>query len=199
MAVVKGAHPGLRKLAEPLPGVVLLGGPRFEDERGSFQRCFCREELAALGVDPEVAQINLSRTWRRGTFRGLHYQLPPACETKIVRCLSGRLFDVVLDLRPETFGQTYAVELTAEEGRALVVPPGCAHGFLTLTDDVLVLYVTSAPYDPFRERGIRYDDPHFRIPLPFTPEIVSHRDRSHPDFDPSWHLQAEEPFPCVSC
>ncbi len=194
MEAVKGAHPRLRVLSEPLPGLFLLASQSFEDERGRFARCFCREDLAEAGIDIAVVQANLSRSWRRGTFRGLHYQLPPVAETKIIHCVQGRIHDVVLDLRPGTFGRCFSVELSADNGRALVVPPGCAHGFLTLTDDVLILYFTSAPYDPFRERGIRYDDPNFLIPLPFAPEVISHRDRTHPDFDPAWHLEGK---PCA--
>ena len=183
---------GLELLDDPLPGVFLFRLRPRRDERGFFARCFCRHELAALGVEADVRQANLSHSRRRGTLRGLHYQLPPSAETKIVRCLRGRIHDVVVDLRPDspTFRRSFAAELGEEDGRAMVVPPGCAHGFLTLTDDVLVLYFVSAPYDPARERGLRWDDPAFAIPWPFPPKVVSERDRSHPDFDPAWHLAA---------
>ncbi len=183
---------GLRLLTEPLPGVLLVASEPRRDERGFFARCFCRQELAARGVDPGVAQANLSHSRRRGTLRGLHYQLPPSAETKIVRCLRGRIHDVVLDLREGSpgFGRHCAFELGEGDGRAVVVPPGCAHGFLTLTDDVLVLYFVSAAYDPERERGIRWNDPAFAVAWPFPPAVISERDRDHPDFDPVWHLAA---------
>ncbi len=189
--IVTGAG-GMKLLDHPLPGVFLVETEPRRDERGFFARCFCRRELARLGIDGEMSQANLSHSRLRGTLRGLHYQLPPAAETKIVRCLRGRIHDLVLDLRRDspTFGRHFAAELGGEDGRAMVVPPGCAHGFLTLTDDVLVLYFVSAPYDPERERGVRWDDPAFAIPWPFPPVIVSERDRGHPDFDPSWHLAA---------
>ncbi len=181
-----------RRLAEPLPGVVLLEAAVRRDDRGFFGRCFCRSELAALGIPETVSQANLSRSLSRGTLRGLHYQLPPSAETKLVRCLRGCIHDVVLDLRPElpTFGRHVSFELDGEAGRMLVVPPGCAHGFLSLVDDSLVLYFVSAPYDPVRERGVRWDDPRFAIDWPFPPAVISERDRNHPDFDPRWHLEA---------
>ncbi len=183
---------GFTLIDRPLPGVLLLELEPRRDERGFFARCFCRRELAALGVEAAVCQANLSHSRRRGTLRGLHYQLPPSAETKIVRCLRGRIHDVVLDLRADSgcFGRSFGAELSEENGRAMVVPPGCAHGFLTLTDDVLVLYFVSAAYDPGRERGLRWNDPAFAIPWPFPPRVISARDRTHPDFDPAWHLAA---------
>lgn len=183
---------GFALLDQPLPGVFLLGLEPRRDERGFFARCFCRDELAALGIEAGIRQANLSHSRHRGTLRGLHYQLPPSAETKILRCLRGRIHDVVLDLRPDspTFGRSFCAELAEDNGRSMVVPPGCAHGFLTLTEDVLVLYFVSAAYDPDRERGLRWDDPTFAIPWPFPPKVISARDRAHPDFDPAWHLAA---------
>ena len=132
----------MRLLSEGLPGVKLLALEQHPDERGSYVRCFCREALAGLGVELEVAQGNTSFTARALTLRGLHYQMPPAAEAKLVVCLRGRIFDVVLDLRPgsATFGRHVGQELSAAEHQALVVPPRCAHGFLSLTDDVIVAY-----------------------------------------------------------
>jgi len=179
-------------LDRPLPGVALLAFDPRTDSRGWFSRAYCRRRLADLGIALDVVQANVSRSDRRGTLRGLHYQLPPSAETKLVRCLAGAVHDVVLDLRPgsPTFGRHFATRLDEHNARALLVPPGCAHGFLTLTDGAVVLYFVSAARDPARERGIRYDDPTFAIPWPFPPSIVSERDRSHPDFDPAWHLAA---------
>ncbi|MCB2055036.1 MAG: dTDP-4-dehydrorhamnose 3,5-epimerase [Geminicoccaceae bacterium] len=183
----------MRVIEAPMAGVHLLEVERRGDARGYFGRCFCRTELEALGVDREIRQGNLSRSTRAGTLRGLHYQLPPAAETKIVQCLAGRVYDVVLDLRPTsaTFGRHYGASLDADNGRMMVVPEGCAHGFLTLTDDCLVHYLVSAEYAPEAERGIRFDDPAFSIRWPMRPTLVSDRDRAHPPFDPAFH------WPCA--
>lgn len=174
----------------PLPGVLLLTFARHDDARGWFSRTFCRHSLEQLGIHLDPVQANLSLSRRRGTLRGLHYQLPPSAETKLVRCVAGKVHDVVLDLRPDSpaFGRHLAVELDGRESRAILVPPGCAHGFLTLTDETLVLYFVSAAWDPSRERGIRFDDPAFAIRWPFPPAVVSARDLAHPDFDPAIHL-----------
>ena len=179
-------------LARPMPGVVLLETQPRRDERGFFTRCFCRQELAALGIERPVEQANMSLSARRGTLRGLHYQLGTAAETKIISCLQGALWDVVLDLREgsPTFGRHYAAELSVDNRRTMVIPEGCAHGFLTLADDSLAFYMVSATYDPLRERGVRWDDPAFELPWPFPPAVISPRDARHPDFDPGWHLAA---------
>lgn len=182
----------MRALAEPMPGVRLLELAPRHDERGFFARAFCRATLADLDIDLPVAQANLSRSTVRGTLRGLHYQLPPSAETKLVLCLSGAIWDCVLDLRPSSpsFGRWTAAELSAENHRAMLVPPGCAHGFLTLAADSLVLYFVSAAYDSARERGVRWNDPAFAIAWPFEPAVLSARDRAHPDFAPALHLAA---------
>lgn len=179
-------------LARPMPGVLLLQAEQRRDERGYFARCFCRDELKALGIDRGVEQANLSLSTTRGTLRGLHYQVGSAAETKLVSCLQGALWDVVLDLRPgsPTFARHYAAELSAANRRMMVVPEGCAHGFLTLSDEALAFYFVSARYDPVRERGVRWDDPAFAIDWPFPPAVISARDRGHPDFDPGHHLAA---------
>lgn len=173
-------------LDRPLPGAAVLAFTPRVDSRGWFTRTFCATQLERLGLPLQVAQANVSRSDRRGTLRGLHYQLPPSAEAKLVRCIAGAVHDVVLDLRAgsPTFGRHFAVELDENNGRAVFVPPGCAHGFLTLTDGALVLYFVSARYDPARERGVRFDDPAFAIRWPFPPAVVSDRDLSHPDFDP---------------
>lgn len=186
----------MRLLEEPIAGVRLLAlGPR-RDERGAFTRLYCRQALGELGVPVEVLQANLSASPRPGTLRGLHYQLPPSAETKLVTCLRGRVHDVVLDLRRDSPHRHRHAAFVLDERvpRLLVVPPGCAHGFLTLSADVLLLYLVSASYDPASERGIRYDDPAFAIPWPARPVLVSGRDRAHPPFDPAWHLPAPGPL-----
>ena len=179
-------------LDRPLPGVLVLTTAPVADERGAFTRLFCRSELGELGIARGVAQANLSRSATRHTLRGLHYQTGGSAETKIVVCLAGAVFDVVLDLRPDsaTFGHAAGVELSATNGRVMVVPEGCAHGFLTLCDDASVLYFVSAAWDPIRERGVRWNDPAFAIPWPARPAVISARDAAHPDFDAGPHRAA---------
>ena len=182
----------MRVLSESLMGAKLLELVPRHDERGFFARAFCRDTLAGLGIDAVVAQANMSHSRCRGTLRGLHYQLEPSAETKLVMCILGAVHDVVLDLRSAspTFGRWIGVELSAENRRVMVVPPGCAHGFLTMSDDASVFYLVSSNYDPERERGVRFDDPTFAVGWPFAPTVVSDRDRHHPSFDPGWHLAA---------
>ena len=172
-------------VGRPLPGVLVLATSPVADERGAFTRLFCRDELGELGIDRGVAQANLSRSTTRHTLRGLHYQTGASAETKIVTCLAGAVFDVVLDLRPRssTFGQAAGIELSAANDLVMVVPEGCAHGFLTLADDASVLYFVSAAWDPALERGLRWNDPAFTIPWPASPAVISARDAAHPDFD----------------
>ena len=157
------------------------------DERGSFSRIFCRREFESAGLIGEVAQSSLSETRRRGTLRGLHYQVHPSREAKVVRCVRGSIFDVALDLRPDspTYLRHHGAELSDENGRGLYIPPGCAHGFQTLTDDVLVLYFMSDHYQPGLGRGVRWDDPAFGIRWPIENPLLLDRDRDYPDFQPT--------------
>jgi dTDP-4-dehydrorhamnose 3,5-epimerase len=174
----------------PLPGACVIDLDKREDERGFFARLFCEKEFGAQGLETRFVQINTSLSRIQGTLRGMHYQLKPAAEVKVVRALSGALYDVILDLRPEspTFGKSYGVELSAENRRMIYVPKGFGHGFLTLLPDTEALYLVSAFYAPDRERGVRWNDPRFAIQWPMVPQVVSDRDRSHPDFDPAVHL-----------
>jgi dTDP-4-dehydrorhamnose 3,5-epimerase len=174
------------KLTElELSGAFLVDLEPIEDERGFFARSFCRQEFAARGLNPAVAQCNISFNRQRGTLRGLHYQAPPKAEAKLVRCTRGALYDVVADLRPDspTYCRWSAVELSAENYQMLYIPEGFAHGFQTLRDDTELFYQMSEFYAPGSARGLRWDDPSFRIvwPLPIT--AVSERDRSYPPFD----------------
>jgi dTDP-4-dehydrorhamnose 3,5-epimerase len=156
-----------------------------EDERGLFARGFCRKEFEAHGLNPDVAQANIGLSRRRGTLRGLHYQIPPHAETKLVRCTSGVVFDVIVDLRPESasYKQWVGVELTAANRRMLYAPEGCAHGYLALADDTEVFYLVSEFYSPGAERGLRWNDPAFRIEWPITEDLrISDKDRSWPDW-----------------
>lgn len=175
-----------------IEGAWLVDLTPIEDDRGSFARLFCRASFEAQGLEGGIAQINNAVSVRRGTLRGLHYQLPPAAEAKTVRVTRGSIFDVVLDLRPRsaTFGRWAGAELGAGTRRMMHVPAGCAHGLLTLEDDCEVLYLASAAYAPELERGIRWDDPRFGIEWPMVPSVVSAKDRAWPDFDEAWHLNA---------
>lgn len=170
--------------ATKLPGVWLVRLELREDERGSFARSWCAREFLAHGLNPSLAQCNVSFSRRRGTLRGLHYQAPPHAEAKLVRCIRGAIYDVALDLRPAspTFKHWTAVELTAENRRALYVPEGCAHGFQSLTDESEVFYQMSEFYQPESARGVRWNDPAFGIEWPVAEPIMAERDRAYPDF-----------------
>ena len=175
----------------PLPGAYLIDLEKRGDARGFFARAFCRNEFAAHGLESDFVQINNSLSVERGTLRGLHYQLAPAAEVKLVRCIAGALYDVILDLRPEmpSFGRWFGAELTAENRRMMYVPRGFAHGFLTLSEDCEALYLVSAFYMPELERGVRWNDPRFAIEWPSAPVVISDKDRDRPDFDPAITLR----------
>jgi dTDP-4-dehydrorhamnose 3,5-epimerase len=172
--------------ATALPGVVLLRADAAYDERGSFARLSCVATLAAHGIAFAPRQTSISRSTRRGTLRGLHFQAAPSAETKIVHCIAGAVFDVVLDPRPgsPTFRRVFTATLDATNGIGLLVPAGYAHGVLTLTDDAAVLYQIDRDYDPDRARGVRWNDPAFEIAWPFPPAVLSDRDARWPDFAP---------------
>lgn len=159
------------------------------DERGFFARQFCAREFSEAGLNPVVAQINITSSAKAGTLRGMHYQIEPKAETKMVRCLRGEIFDCIIDLRPSsaTFGRWFGETLSAENRRMMYVPKGFAHGLMTLTDDVEILYLMGSDYAPSHERGIRFDDPRFTIDWPREPAEISGKDRAWPDFDPEWH------------
>jgi dTDP-4-dehydrorhamnose 3,5-epimerase len=167
-----------------LEGALLVDIEPREDERGFFARTWCREELAAQGLDTEIAQESLSYNRLRGTIRGLHFQHPPHEENKIVRCLRGAIFDVIIDLKPNSssFLQWQGFELTAENRRALYIPKGFAHGFQTLVDHCEIAYQISAFYAPQAAAGYRYDDIAFRIAWPLPVSMISDRDLGWPNF-----------------
>jgi dTDP-4-dehydrorhamnose 3,5-epimerase len=162
----------------------LLDLERRADHRGFFARAWCQKEFEARGITARIAQVNVSANARKGTLRGMHYQLPPHREAKVVSCTRGAIYDVVLDLREEspTFLRWFAAELTAENRRMLFIPEGCAHGFQTLTDDAEVLYLMSEFYAPRHGRGVRYDDPAFGIAWPLPVKCISDADRAWPDY-----------------
>jgi dTDP-4-dehydrorhamnose 3,5-epimerase len=168
-----------------LSGAFVIRPERREDDRGFFARTYCVRELKAAGLDPEIVQRSVSYNRVRGTLRGMHFQAPPHDENKIVSCIRGAIYDVIVDLRPEskTHRAWLGVTLEAEEGTALFVPKGFAHGFLTLADETAVSYDISTFYVPESARGLRFDDPAFAIEWPFVPSVVSQRDLAYSPFD----------------
>jgi dTDP-4-dehydrorhamnose 3,5-epimerase len=179
----------VRFIETPVTGVLVVEADPLEDERGFFARTFSTEEFAARGLDSRVDQCSISYNARAGTLRGMHYQAAPHGEAKLVRCTRGTIYDVAVDLRPEspTYLHWAGAELSAGNRRALFVPEGCAHGFQTLLDGAEVLYQISTPYVPDAARGVRWDDPAFGIEWPDAPpggRKMSARDADYPDFDP---------------
>lgn len=160
---------------------------KIEDDRGFFARAYCQKEFAEHGIELNWAQANLANSKERGTLRGLHFQKAPYAEAKLMRCIRGAIFDVIVDLRPDSssYMQWLGVELTAENRRALFVPEGFAHGYLTLEDDSDTFYPTSQFYTPGAEAGVRWNDPAFGIAWPFTDDlIITEKDQSWPDYEP---------------
>jgi dTDP-4-dehydrorhamnose 3,5-epimerase len=173
--------------ATPLHGVYVVEPVKREDHRGFFARLFCDEAFAERGLETRFVQANTSLSRSRGTLRGLHYQYGEAAEVKLVRCAVGALYDVALDLRPDSpsFGRSFGVEL--QGCRMLYVPRGCAHGFVTLSPNTEVHYMVSTPHARSHERTVRYDDPRFAVSWPLMPEVISEKDLHAPDFDPAHH------------
>jgi dTDP-4-dehydrorhamnose 3,5-epimerase len=175
----------MRFVGTAIPGVVVVDIQPHEDERGAFARLQCPDEFAAAGHPFTPVQTSLSRNPHPGTLRGMHYQSAPHAETKLVRVVRGRIFDVALDLRAAspTYRQWTSAELSAENGRALLIPEGVAHGFLTLEPDTDVLYQISPAFQPGHEAGVRWDDPAFAIAWPAAPALISPRDATYPDVE----------------
>jgi len=165
-------------------GAFLIRPEPLTDERGFFARTYCARELAEHGLDPQVVQRSISHNRARGTLRGMHYQAAPHEESKQISCTRGSIFDVIVDLRraSPTCGRWFSTTLSADEPRSLFVPKGCAHGFITLADDTIVQYDISEFYHPESARGLRYDDPAFRIEWPFAPTVISARDLAFPPY-----------------
>jgi dTDP-4-dehydrorhamnose 3,5-epimerase len=169
----------------PLQGAFLIDLEPHRDARGFFARSFCRREFEANGLNPNVAQRNLSLNHKAGTLRGMHFQKGPAAEAKLVRCLQGRIYDVIVDLRPHspTYREHFAVELSGESYRALFIPELFAHGFQSLIDQSLMEYQMSEYYAPEHESGFRYDDPVFKLAWPLAVTVISEQDLAWPAFD----------------
>ena len=167
-----------------LPGVLRVHMEQKNDERGFFARSWCLNEFASQGLEARLVQCSISFNFRRRTLRGMHFQSEPYPEAKLVRCTRGAIYDVVIDLRPQSvmFRRWIAAELTARNRDMLYVPQGCAHGFLTLEDETEVFYQMSEFYHPELTRGVRWDDPAFEIIWPSEVAVISERDRTYPNF-----------------
>lgn len=167
-----------------LKGVYIIELERIEDERGFFARTWCQREFQKCGINPNLVQCNISFNRKKGTLRGMHYQAAPYEETKLVRCTMGAICDVIIDLRldSETFRQWVSVELTAENRKMLYIPGGFAHGFLTLIDNTEVFYQMSEFFAPEYARGVRWNDPAFRINWPEKVVVISEKDKQYKDF-----------------
>lgn len=168
-----------------IEGVFIIEPEPREDARGYFARVFAKEELKKAGVDFSIVHINRSLSKEKGTIRGIHYQKPPKSEDKIIQCLSGKIFDIALDIRPEskTFGQWVSEELSSDNKKMLLLPKGCAHGFQTLEENTVVEYFVTEYYAPEFEDGIRYNDPRFGIIWPIKDAILSEKDANWQNFE----------------
>ena len=168
----------------PLNGAFVIESERKADDRGFFSRAFCKKEFRDHGIDFDVVQCNSSYNYAKATLRGLHYQATPHQEAKLVACVKGSIYDVMVDLRPEssTYCKNFCVELTSENQKMLYVPRGFAHGYLTLKDDSVVLYFVSEYYTPSSEKRARWNDPAFCINWPLEPRIISEKDSNCSDF-----------------
>lgn len=168
-----------------LRGAYVVEPERIADERGFFARTWCRNEFETHGLNLNLVQCNISYNAKKGTLRGMHYQAAPRAEAKLVRCTAGAIYDVIVDLRPDsgTFKRWTGMELNSENRHMLYIPEGLAHGFLTLTDDVEVFYQMSEYYSAKHARSVRWNDPAFGIQWPGEVLVISERDRSLPDFN----------------
>jgi dTDP-4-dehydrorhamnose 3,5-epimerase len=173
-------------LFEPtsINGAFLIKLSVHEDERGSFARTFCQQTFAQMGIDLCVSQVNVSRNPTSETLRGMHYQISPHEEPKLVQCIRGRIFDVAIDLRysSPSYMSTVYTELSESGNRLFFIPAGCAHGFLTLRPNTDILYYMGAPFSSSAARGVRWNDPSFEIPWPKQPRVISARDATFPSY-----------------
>jgi dTDP-4-dehydrorhamnose 3,5-epimerase len=169
-----------------LRGPFIIELERLEDQRGFFARGWCKKEFYSHGLELNLVQANISKNNKTGTLRGLHYQVPPYEEAKLIRCIRGSIYDVIVDLRPSspTYKQWLGVGLTADNYRMLYVPKGFAHGYQTLEDNTEVFYHVSEYYTPTAERGVLYNDPAFTISWPLEVQVISDKDKSWPTYEP---------------
>ena len=176
----------MRFIPTSLMGAYIIEPEKLEDDRGFFARVWCQKEFAQHNLDPNIVQSSISFNKKRGTLRGMHLQLPPFAETKLVRCTQGAIYDVIIDLRPdsETYLNWTAVELTSENRKTLYIPKGFAHGFQTLEDNTEIFYQMSEFYSSESARGFRWNDPIFKIHWQEEVTVISDRDRTYPDYTP---------------
>ena len=176
----------MKFIEQKLKGVFLIESEPFIDDRGAFRRHFCQKEFSEHGISNIVKQANVSENNFAYTLRGFHYQLPPFSEGKTLSCLKGSIYDIIVDLRPDspTYLQWVFFELSGENRKSIHIAPGCANAFLTLENNCLIQYYCSEAYAPDHERGIRYNDPLFKFVWPVEPKIISEKDMNHPDFKP---------------
>ncbi|ESQ89438.1 dTDP-4-dehydrorhamnose 3,5-epimerase [Asticcacaulis benevestitus] len=179
----------------PLEGAYTIELEPRADERGFFSRVYCENEFSTHGLETHYVQFNTSFTQKKHTLRGMHYQLGDSAEVKVIKCIRGSLFDVILDLRQdsETFGKWFGAELSDQNRKMMYVPRGFAHGFQALTDDVEMMYFVSNTYSATNERSVRWNDPKFSIDWPFEPVMISEKDASARDFETGFHLGKETP------
>lgn len=172
----------MKKHSTSFKGLYLIEAEPIQDSRGQFGRIFCNQELSRTLDEKVIAQMNLSLTISKGAIRGMHYQKPPHTETKIIKCIKGKVFDVAIDLRKDspTFLKWFGVDLTADNNLSIIIPDGFAHGFQTLEDNCELLYVHTSSYNPSAEGGIRYNDPRIDIAWPLKLSEISQRDKDHP-------------------
>jgi dTDP-4-dehydrorhamnose 3,5-epimerase len=172
-----------------IAGSYIIEQEKKEDSRGFFARYFCQKEFSSEGLETNFVQINNSLSVKKGTLRGLHYQIGSHAEVKVVRCIKGAVLDLIMDLRPNspTFLKSFSVELSSEARNMFYVPAGCAHGLFSLLDNTEVIYQASNYYHPDAERGLRFDDNVFALKLPFDPVDVTDKDLSWKRYDPSYH------------
>lgn len=178
----------MRFVQTEIPDCALVEIEPHEDERGEFARTWCEHEFERAGLPSRLVQCSMSRNYKRGTLRGLHFQLPPSQEGKLVRCTRGAIMDIVVDVRstsPRYLGHV-SVELTADNCRAIFIPPGCAHGFQTLEDETDVFYQMTDVFAPELSAGLRWNDPVLGINWPIDTPIMNNRDRDYPDLDRNW-------------
>ncbi len=182
----------MKFIETPLKGAYVVEMEPFSDDRGFFGRAFCAKEFAEAGLAKDLVTVYDSWNKKAGTMRGIHYQLPPDAETKMVRCSRGAVYDVILDLRKDspTFLRSFGAELTQENRRMLYVPKQFGHAFITLEDNTEVLYFVDEFYSPRYERGLRWNDPKFGIEWPCEPTVISEKDGAAKDFDPDFHLSS---------
>ncbi len=171
-------------MSAPLEGVYVINLDVLEDERGFFARTYCYDEFTKFGCNPKIMQSNLSFNHKKGTLRGMHFQKAPKEEAKLVRCVSGSIYDVIIDLRPDssTYKEQFSIELSATNRKMLYVPEGFAHGFQTLMDNTEILYQMTEFYSHEHGSGIKYNDPVFNITWPMEVSVISLKDQNYPDF-----------------